>query len=293
MRSIIFSFLILLAFTAFSFAQVDQYPYVEIAIGDVQYAVSGDKSQTTLVYKQLESGKSIPLYSVIRTGADGYAEIKLAPNKTIKLYEYSTISLEKFQSDSTVQLNLGKVRVNFKKTSSFDELKVKTETGIAAVRGTDFGVIYSKGQGGLSFMEVLVKEGVVNLSTIDGKNVDVPAGFSSTINSYLGNIEIDDPKKISEEDFNKYFSEPQNLQQLPQQEQKTQDQKQEEKQIQPKLPVAPQGEPKPEQPSEPSEPKFNLGWEISAENIDGTVWNKILLSPIFRIGKFGVGLYLV
>ncbi|MGC8870347.1 MAG: FecR domain-containing protein, partial [Brevinematia bacterium] len=128
MRSIIFSFLILLAFTAFSFAQVDQYPYVEIAIGDVQYAVSGDKSQTTLVYKQLESGKSIPLYSVIRTGADGYAEIKLAPNKTIKLYEYSTISLEKFQSDSTVQLNLGKVRVNFKKTSSFDELKVKTET---------------------------------------------------------------------------------------------------------------------------------------------------------------------
>ncbi|MGC8767132.1 MAG: FecR family protein [Brevinematia bacterium] len=293
MRSIIFSFLILLAFTAFSFAQVDQYPYVEIAIGDVQYAVSGDKSQTTLVYKQLESGKSIPLYSVIRTGADGYAEIKLAPNKTIKLYEYSTISLEKFQSDSTVQLNLGKVRVNFKKTSSFDELKVKTETGIAAVRGTDFGVIYSKGQGGLSFMEVLVKEGVVNLSTIDGKNVDVPAGFSSTINSYLGNIEIDDPKKISEEDFNKYFSEPQNLQQLPQQEQKTQDQKQEEKQIQPKLPVAPQGEPKPEQPSEPSEPKFNLGWEISAENINGTVWNKILLSPIFRIGKFGVGLYLV
>lgn len=294
MKRTIFSFLIFVATFNFVFAQVDQYPYVELVIGSVQYAVSGDNSKQTLIYKDLELGKTIPLYSIIRTGSDGYTEIKLAPNKTIKIYEYSTVSLEKFQSDNTLRLDLGKIRVNFKKQLQSDELKVKTETGVAAVRGTDFGVIYSKGQGGISIMEVLVKEGTVNLSTIDGKNVDIPAGFSSAINSYLGNIEIDEPKKIAEEDFNKYFSEPQNIQQT-QQEVKQQEEKQPEQEQTPIQPQPIQPTPKQEEtkPSEPSQPKFDLGWEISAENIDGVVWNKLLLSPIFRIGKFGIGLYLV
>jgi hypothetical protein len=49
-----------------AFAQVDKYPYVEIALGSVQYAVSGDESKGNLVYKDLSSGMSIPLFSTIR-----------------------------------------------------------------------------------------------------------------------------------------------------------------------------------------------------------------------------------
>lgn len=287
----------LLVFTIVGFAQVDQYPYVELVLGDVQYSVSGDETQQGVVYKDLEPGKSIPVYSVIRTGPDGYAEIKLAQNKTIKIYGSTTISLTKFQVDNSVELKTGKLRAIFKKLLQNDDLKIKTDTGVAAVRGTDFGVIYSRGQGNISLMEVMVKEGVVNLSTIDGKSVDIPQGYSSAINSYLGNIELDEPKPISEADFGKYFSEPQPVQQPIQQQNQQQPQQQNQ---QPQQNVIPNTQPQPQPQPTPqsseekmSAPKFDLGWEISSQNIDGVVWNKLLLSPIFRVGKFGIGLYLV
>ncbi|MFN4245324.1 MAG: FecR domain-containing protein, partial [Brevinematia bacterium] len=244
-----------------------------------------------MTYKNLESGKSIPIYSVIRSGPEGYAEIKLAQNKTIKIFSSTTISLSKFQVDSTVNLKTGKIRAIFNKILKNDDLKIKTDTGIAAVRGTDFGVIYSSGQGGISLMEVFVKEGIVNLSTLDGRSVDIPQGYSSSINSYLGRVEIEDPRPISENEFSKYF-EPQQIQQTPD----IQKQPKEESVPPQELPKQPTIEPsKPESTGTPKDQglKFDFGWEISSQNINGVVWNKILLSPIFKVGEFGIGLYLV
>ncbi|MEN2998791.1 MAG: FecR family protein [Brevinematia bacterium] len=285
----------------FAYAQVDKYPYVEVVIGDVQYSVSRSDVQQGVVYKDLESGITIPLYSIVRTGPDGYAEIKLAQNKTIKVYSSTTISLAKFQAEGSVELGVGKVRAPFRRILSGDEFKIRTDTGIAAVRGTDFGVIYSRGQGNISLMEVFVREGVVNLSTIDGRSVDIPSGYSSSVSRYLGRVDIEDPKPISMEDFNRYFPEQsptaQELQQ-PSQKQLPQP-SQQPSQVpsqgtQPPTP-SPQSQPKPDQSGQTgsSEPKFDLGWEVSSQNINGVVWNKILLSPIFRVGKFGIGLYIV
>lgn len=290
-------FIILSVFISFSvlgFTQVDNYPYATLVIGTVEYAVS-EGTQQPQTYRPLEIEKTIPMYSIIRTGPDSYAEIQIARNKTIKVYSSTTISLSKFLTDSSVDLRTGKIRAIFKKVLQSDELKIRTDSGIAAVRGTDFGVIYFRGQGNISIMEVLVKEGSVELSTIDGKSVIIPAGFSSTINSYLGRIEIDEPKQISEEEFSKNFQEPAQVQQ-PTVEPKQQEQKLDEK-VSPQQPTDKPSVPTPQEPREikpqDTTPKFDLGWEVSSQNIGGTVWNKILLSPIFRVGKFGIGLYLV
>ncbi|MCS7299615.1 MAG: FecR family protein [Spirochaetia bacterium] len=284
--------LALIVSVSIAYAQSDKYPFAEVVMGDVQYAISGDQTRQPTIYKNLDSGVTIPLYSIVRTGPDGYAEIKLAPNKTVKIYNSTTISLSKFQTESTVDLGAGKLRAIFKRLSQFDELKVRTETGIAAVRGTDFGIIYSKGQGNISLMEVFVREGIVQLTAANGRSVEIREGFSSTINSYLGTIEIEEPKPIQSSDFDRYFSEPQQVQQQPAQPQ----------QLQPQQPVQPQQPTQPQQqlpqqqdsvPPDAMQPQFNFGWEISSQNINGFVWNKIVLSPILRVGKFGFGLYLV
>lgn len=289
MKGIYLFLIFIFVFSFFSFAQVDNYPFVELVIGDVQYSVSAEGAGA-MVYRNLESGKSIPIYSVIRSGPDGYAEIKLSQNKTIKIFSSTTLSLSKFQVDNTVDLRTGKVRAIFNKILKNDELRIKTDTGIAAVRGTDFGVIYSSGQGNISLMEVLVREGTVNLSTLDGKSVDIPAGYSSSINSYFGRVELEEPRPLSLNDFLKYFSEPQQIQQPAD----IQEPKEKEQKDLPKQPSVEPIQPKPGgiQGVEQG-PKFDFGWEISSQNINGVVWNKILLSPIFRVGKFGIGLYLV
>jgi hypothetical protein len=277
-----------------AFAQVDKYPYVEIALGSVQYAVSGDESKGNLVYKDLSSGMSIPLFSTIRTGPDGYVEISLAPNKVIKIYEFSTVSLAKFQTDSSVELKVGKLKAKVKKVGTLDEFKVRTETGIAAVRGTEFGVIYNTGQA--SMMQVFVKEGVVSLTDPTGRTVDINAGYSSSISRYLNITEIEEPKPISPEEFEKYFADKTQTQEPQEQPQKVEEKKEEKKEPVPPSPKQAPGT-QPSTPSEkqeePATPKFNFGWGISSENIDGVVWNKIILSPIFYLGKFGVGLYIV
>lgn len=289
--------LILLIFcSSLVYAQVDNYPQATLVIGNVEYAVA-EGTQQPQTYRTLEIGKTIPMYSVIRTGPDSYAEIQIARNKTIKVYSSTTISLAKFLTDSSVDLRTGKIRAIFKKVLQADELKIRTDSGVAAVRGTDFGVIYFRGQGNISIMEVLVKEGSVELTTIEGRSVLIPAGHSSTINSYLGRVEIDEPKRITDEDFFKNFQEPTQIQQ-PFIEPRQQDQPTEQK-VLPQQPTDKPATPTPQQPKDikpqdiDTSPRFDLGWEISSQNINGTVWNKILLSPIFRVGKFGVGLYLV
>lgn len=301
MRRVVGVMVIMFSFSLLSVAQVVQYPYVELAVGDVQYSVSGGDISQGTVYKNLESGISIPLYSVIRTGLDGYAEIKLARNKTIRVYSSTTVSLAKFQADGSVELSVGKLRAIFRKAFPGDEMKIRTDTGVAAVRGTDFGVIYSRGQGNISLMEVFVREGLVRLSTLDGRSVDIPSGHSSSISSYLGSVELEEPRPISGEDFDRYFSSPQpaqvdqKLQQLPEQRQQPSQQQPKPMPTEPPQQIAPPPQPKkqPEGEAGPSSPKFDLGWEVSSQNIGGAVWNKILLSPILRVGKFGIGLYLV
>jgi len=294
-------FLFISAFVAFLnlgvFAQVDKYPYVDLVIGSVQYAVSGDETKGNLVYKDLSSGMSIPLFSVVRTGPDGYVEITLAPNKVVKIYEFSTVSLAKFQTDNSIELKAGKLKAKVNKTTTgLDEFKVKTETGVAAVRGTEFGVIYQAGQGA-SIMQVMVKEGVVSLTDPIGNSVDIRPGYSSSINRYPGNTEIEEPKPVSPEEFEKYFADKTQTQ-APQEQPQNVEEKKEAVPPSPSQspspqPSSPKETPSSEKPSEPATPKFNFGWSISSENIDGIVWNKIVLSPIFYLGKFGVGLYLV
>ncbi|MCX8029115.1 MAG: FecR family protein [Brevinematales bacterium] len=293
MRKFFIVFSMILLSVGLLFGQVDKFPYVEVVIGDVQYAVFRDQTKQGTVYKNLDSGITIPLYSIIRTGPDGYTEIKLAPNKTIKIFGSSTVLLSRFQTDNAVELGTGKVRAIFKRILQTDEFKIMTDTGVAAVRGTDFGVIYSRGQGNMSLMEVFVKEGIVNLSTTTGISVDVREGFSSTINNYLGNIEISDPRPIQLSDFDKYFSEPQPIQQV---QQPTQQLPQPSPQQNNQVPTQPSQQPQPPstQPSQTDVlPTFSFGWEVSSQNIDGNVWNKIVLSPVFKVGKFGIGLYLV
>ncbi len=275
--------------SSFVFAQVDKYPLVKLVIGKAEYAVAGDKSTTPIAYRELDVDMVLPTSSIIRTGPDGYVEVLLDPNKTIKIFNSSTISLLTFYSENTVTLDVGKIKAKVGKLVGSDSFKVKTDSGIAAVRGTEFGVIYNVGSGGgISLMEVLVSEGLVALSTPDGRTVEIPAGYSSSISKYPGGVDLETPKPVSPEVFSKYFEEPVQAQQ--QQEIQPTQEKQQPGITPNQVPQQPSAPPA---PSAPSEPKFSFGYQISAENIDNVVWNKIVLSPVFQIGDFGVGLYIV
>lgn len=193
---------------------------------------------------------------------------------------------------SLVELIAGRIFARVKPSSSQD-FRVETATAVAAVRGTKFGVSYNTALGG----QVLVTEGSVAVGDPEGKfdPVLLQPGFMSQIPAMAGTAPSQPqaiPPALAQEFDPEYNPAPAAT---PVRNPGSVDVPPVATPAPQETPssgaAAPQGSGLPKSGSDECS-KDGMNWSISSENIDGGVWNKVLLSPTFSIGGFTMSLYI-
>jgi len=252
---------------------------VESYIGNCEYSLDG------ISWKAIEYGMEIPVSAKVRVpGKKDSLLLAFEDGSTIQLLGTTVVEIASLQKDASsknlLKLTIGKLFASVIKKKEL-VFEVETDTAVAAVRGTRFGVGFAPGQGG----EVIVSEGTVEV--FDPGRTQQPklvnAGEKLVLPATAG--PLPNPVKASPEEIRTY-----------------------DENYQPPAPAvekptptptptpSPVQETPPTPKPAPAEPKkaggFGFDWVIGGENIDGKIWNKVILSPVLRLGNFGVGLYL-
>jgi hypothetical protein len=134
--------------------------------GQVSYAASEGAD-----FKPLKAGAEIPTGSRIKTGKDGTAVVIVVSGAAMQVGENSDLTIEEMRSTEAkrkalVSLKSGTVSALIDpKRSKQTDFKIQTPQGVAAARGTFYGVTVKKGK-----TYVGVKKGKVGVAhtTKDG-----------------------------------------------------------------------------------------------------------------------------
>ncbi len=132
---------------AFSHANADDKARANSVSGRVTYAVTG-----TSEFKPLSAGTEIPAGSRVRTGSDGTAVIIVVSGAAMQIAENSDITIESLSSNTAkrkalVSLKTGTVSALIDpKRSKQTDFKIQTPQGVAAARGTFYGVSVKNGK---------------------------------------------------------------------------------------------------------------------------------------------------
>jgi hypothetical protein len=128
-------------------ANADDKARVSSVSGRVTYATP-EKAE----FSPLAAGAEIPIGSRIRTGSDGTAIIIVVSGAAMQIAENSDVSIETMSSDAAkrkalVSLKTGTVSALIDpKRSKQTDFKIQTPQGVAAARGTFYGVTVQKGK---------------------------------------------------------------------------------------------------------------------------------------------------
>ncbi|MGC8765021.1 MAG: FecR family protein [Brevinematia bacterium] len=236
-------------------------------------------------WEVLKAGDEIPEEAEIRVnGKDDFLELILYDDTIIKLYGLTSILVKELaredfskKKNTTIFLFTGKIFSRIKSTKG-RVFRIETETAIAAVRGTKFGILFSPGEGG----ELVVTEGTVEV--FDPANVFTPLivkeGYVFKLPSSLGET-ILEPREASLELLNQYDSSYIKKSEPEVEEIKT---------------PSPQTEKKPINiPTFPSLPGVTgniLNFSIGTENIANNSYYLLCFTPTLTIGDLSFGLYL-
>ncbi len=247
-------------------------------IGNCQYSLDGQ------TWQNVEYDMEIPASAYVRVpGKNDSLELVLSDGSSIQLIGNTVLQVASIQQDSSskslFKLTLGKLFAKVQKKKG-TVLEVETDTAVAAVRGTRFGVSFIPGEGG----SVVVSEGSIEVT--DPARTQTPrlvkAGEKLLIPATPAPLPA--PQQASKEEilsFDEEYTPPETP-------------KEPTPSVQPSQP-APSPEPSPQKETPTPQPKkggFSFDWALGGENIDGQLWNKIVLSPVLRLGGFGVGLYI-
>lgn len=114
-------------------------PILEIFSGEVKI-----KSQNQSGFMTAQNGQTVNIGEVIKTGVDGRAQI-LYPNHSVTRIDFnSQMTLEQFSdtpSQTKVQVNVGRIWSRVAKLFGKEDFsETKTDTLVASVRGTSYGL---------------------------------------------------------------------------------------------------------------------------------------------------------
>jgi len=128
-------------------ANAEDKARVSSVSGTVTYAATGAGS-----FSALAAGAEIPVGSRVRTGSDGTAVIVVVSGAAMQVSENSDVTIEAMSSDAAkrkalVSLKTGTVSALIDpKRSKQTDFKIQTPQGVAAARGTFYGVTVQKGK---------------------------------------------------------------------------------------------------------------------------------------------------
>ncbi len=280
-KKIILILVLILVATVFSYSQTKRSSLkVNSFVGSVEYRV-GEEDWTIL-----KVGDDIPEEAEIRVNGKGdFVELILEGETIIKVFGLTSIQVKELLRDdfskkknTTLFLFTGKIFTKVKKAKN-QVFKIETETAVAAVRGTKFGISFIPGEGG----EVVVSEGVVEV--FDPANIFKPTlvkeGNIFRLPSGAGEP-IMEVKEASEDIIKQYDEE---YTPKPKSEEKGKSEEQ-------KKPVEEVEKPKPSLPGLPGVSGNLLNFATGTENINENTYFKFVITPTLEIGPFSFGLYL-
>ncbi|MFN4217414.1 MAG: FecR domain-containing protein [Brevinematales bacterium] len=242
-------------------------------IGNCEYSLDGQ------IWTAVEYGMEVPVSASVRVpGKNDSLELIWEDGSSVQLLGTTVIQVANLQKDASsknlLKLTIGKLfaKIQKKKGTVFE---VETETAVASVRGTRFGVSFFPGSGG----SVVVSEGSVEV--VDPARTQTPrvvnAGQKLVLPAMVSPLPTPEPAQLEEiKSFDEEYVPPTQPEPAPAKEPAQ----------------APTPKPQEEKPAPKSGSGFSFDWAVGGENIDGQLWNKIILSPVIRIGNFGVGLYI-
>ncbi len=119
----------------------------------------------------VEIGDFVTEKNSIKVASDSYCEVQFGETAVIKIQEnseidLSVVSLKPGEANVNLDMKLGNVLCKVQKLASEETFKVKTQTAVCGVRGTEFSVATQQGKDTV----LAVKEGAV---TVLPKSVDV------------------------------------------------------------------------------------------------------------------------
>jgi hypothetical protein len=293
----------LAAQSAEAYATLDYYDDFSLVI---QLPAAADGTIPTLsdAGGDLYFGIEIPVGSTIVT-TDGTAELTLVPNGSVMKLAAGTrftiedLSASRNSGNNNFSVAAGRVRTVAARLGGNAQMRIRSSSAIAGVRGTDFTFDADLG-------ELWVQEGLVDFGAA-GEGFDFLgdaiqlaqgqfAGLDFTLQSF-------DPAQFAER-FGELanFSDPAKIDQVPTEpEAEEEPVSEEEPADEPVAETPEQPADEPESTPEPPEPTENvvmnkvldfLGAEIGSQTIDGTTYGKIVFQPEFSLGKFQTQLYL-
>lgn len=130
-----------------SVVKADDKARVTSVNGRVTYAPSASAAFSPLVV-----GTEIPIGGRVRTGSDGTAVVVVVSGAAMQISENSDVTIEAMSSDAAkrkalVSLKTGTVSALIDpKRSKQTDFKIQTPQGVAAARGTFYGVTVQKGK---------------------------------------------------------------------------------------------------------------------------------------------------
>ncbi|MFN3660991.1 MAG: FecR domain-containing protein, partial [Brevinematales bacterium] len=227
----------------------------------------------------VEYGIEVPVSASVRVpGKNDSLELIWEDGSSVQLLGTTVIQVANLQKDESsknlLKLTIGKLfaKIQKKKGTVFE---IETEIAVASVRGTRFGVSFFPGSGG----SVIVSEGSVEV--VDPARTQTPrvvsAGQKLVLPAMVSPLPNPEPAQLEEiKSFDEEYVPPTQPEPAPTKE-----------------PIQePTPKPQEEKPAPKSGSGFSFDWAVGGENIDGQLWNKIILSPVVRISNFGVGLYI-
>ncbi|MBV6493877.1 MAG: hypothetical protein LDLANPLL_01901 [Turneriella sp.] len=143
------------------------------------------KSDKTWHKAQL--GETVNQGDFIRTGKDGTVVVHLKSGATLKLKPNSHIALSEIGDATTIDVNAGSLFSKIDKRKAGQTYRIRAQTLVAAVRGTEFFFAYGRKTKSKSDMWLCVNEGSVHVtdssssSAVDvnkGEGIIVPVGKS-------------------------------------------------------------------------------------------------------------------
>ena len=155
---------------AVSQAIADDKARVNSVNGTVTYAATGSGA-----FSPLTAGAEIPIGSRVRTGSDGTAVIIVVSGAAMQVSENSDVTIEAMSSDAAkrkalVSLKTGTVSALIDpKRSKQTDFKIQTPQGVAAARGTFYGVTVQKGKTYVGVKKG--KVGVAHTPKVGGQNL--------------------------------------------------------------------------------------------------------------------------
>ena len=164
-------------------ADVETTAYISWFEGDVtvQYQDAGETSVA-------DFGMEVVSGTVIKTGTDSHVEIVLPDGSLLILQSDTYVVLDQVYfkgkdrtAKTSISLGVGRVRSIVKKMTAKDShYEIRTPSGAAGVRGTDFGVSYSSDD---KRVEIIVLSGNISLKTDKGKELAMESDTIASIDS--------------------------------------------------------------------------------------------------------------